>query len=154
MAVKVRRQYAGGAAATTIGGSLASSGVTTFSIASATGWPASTTIPFYVVVSPQTSSEEKMLVTLNGTTVTVVTRGADGTTANTHAAGAAIYPVVTAVDLDEVNELASKYASTGAMVSWPSTSVVSVPRRCRRRSVNTWPRSRSAQSWISSTATN
>lgn len=116
MAVKVRRQYAGGAAATTLGGSLASAGVTTFSIASATGWPASTTLPFYVVVSPQTSSEEKMLVTLNGTTVTVVTRGADGTTANTHAAGAAIYPVVTAVDLDEANELASKYASTGAMV--------------------------------------
>lgn len=116
MAVKVRRQYAGGAAATTIGGSLASSAVTTFSIASATGWPASTTIPFYVVVSPQTSSEEKMLVTLNGTTVTVVTRGADGTTANTHAAGAAIYPVITAVDLDEANELASNYAHAGAMV--------------------------------------
>jgi len=116
VAVKVRRQYAGGAAATTLGGSLASAGVTTFSIASATGWPASTTTPFYVVVSPQTASEEKMLVTLNGTTVTVVTRGADGTTANTHAAGASIYPVITAVDLDEANELASKYASTGAMV--------------------------------------
>lgn len=116
MAVKTRRQYAGGAAATTIGGSLASSGVTTFSITSATGWPVSTTIPFYVVVSPQTASEEKMLVSLNGTTVTVITRGADGTTANTHAAGAAIYPVITAVDLDEANELASSYANTGSMV--------------------------------------
>lgn len=116
MAVKVRRQYAGGAAATTLGGSLASSGVTTFSIASATGWPASTTIPFYVVVSPQTSSEEKMLVTLNGTTVTVVTRGVDGTTANTHASGASIYPVVTAVDLDEANELAATYANQGGIV--------------------------------------
>jgi microcystin-dependent protein len=116
VAVKTRRQYAGGAAATTIGGALASAGVTTFSIASATGWPASTTVPFYVVVSPQTSSEEKMLVTLNGQTVTVVTRGADGTTANTHASGAAIYPVVTAVDLDEANELTSSYAHTGAIV--------------------------------------
>lgn len=116
MTVKVRRQYAGGAAATTIGGSLASAGVTTFSIASASGWPVSTTVPFYVVVSPQTAAEEKMLVTLNGTTVTVVTRGADGTTANTHASGAAIYPVITAVDLDEANELAATYAHSGALV--------------------------------------
>lgn len=116
MAVKVRRQYAGGAAATTIGGSLASSGVTTFSIASASGWPVSTTIPFYVVVSPQTAAEEKMLVTLNGTTLTVVGRGVDGTTANTHSSGAAIYPVITAVDLDEANELASTYAHSGALV--------------------------------------
>ena len=115
MAVKTRRQYAGGAAATTIGGSLASSAVTTFSITAATGWPASTTIPFYVVVSPQTASEEKMLVTINGLTLTVVARGVDGTTANAHASGAAIYPVVTAVDLDEANELASTYAHTGAI---------------------------------------
>lgn len=116
MAVKTRRQYAGGAAATTIGGALSSSSVTTFSIASASGWPVSTTVPFYVVVSPQTSSEEKMLVTMNGLTLTVVGRGADGTTANTHASGAAIYPVITAVDLDEANELTSTYAHSGSIV--------------------------------------
>lgn len=113
---KTRRQYAGGAVATTIGSSLGASGVTTFSIAAATGWGTTAGVPFYVVVSPQTSSEEKMLVTISGTTLTVVARGVDGTTAQTHSSGAAIYPVVTAVDLDEANELTSKFASQGSLV--------------------------------------
>ena len=39
------------------------------------------------------------------------------------------------------------------MVAAPSTSVSSRPRRLSMRSVKTWPRSRSAPSWTSSTAT-
>ena len=42
----------------------------------------------------------------------------------------------------------------GRMVAAPSTSVSSRPRRLSMRSVKTWPRSRSAPSWISSIATN
>lgn len=113
---KTRRQYAGGAVASTLGSSVAASGVTAFTIASATGWPSSAGVPLFVVVSPQTSSEEKMSVTISGTTLTVVSRGVDGTTASSHASGATIYPVFTATDADEANELTAKYANAGSIV--------------------------------------
>lgn len=113
---KTRRQFAGGAVASTITGSVAASGVTTFSVAASTNWSTSTTIPFYVVVSPQTSSEEKMLVTLSSNTLTIVSRGVDGTSASSHASGASIYPVFTATDANEANELTSKYANRGSIV--------------------------------------
>lgn len=113
---KTRRQFAGGAVASTLTSSVAASGVTTFGVAASTNWSTSTTIPFYVVVSPQTSSEEKMLVTLSSNTLTVVSRGVDGTSAASHASGAAIYPVFTAKDADEANELTAKYANRGSIV--------------------------------------
>lgn len=113
---KTRRQYSGAAVATTVGSALGTSGVTTFTIASDTGWPSTPSVPFYVVVSPQTSSEEKMSVTRSGTTLTVVSRGIDGTVASSHASGASIYPVFTATDADEANELTSKYATQGSIV--------------------------------------
>lgn len=113
---KTRRQFAGGAVASSLTGSVAASGVTTFSIAASTNWSTSTTIPFYVVVSPQTSSEEKMLVTLSSNTLTIVSRGVDGTSASSHASGATIYPVFTAIDANEANELTAKYANRGSIV--------------------------------------
>jgi microcystin-dependent protein len=119
---KTRRQYSGGAVATTVTSSVAASAVTAFGIASATGWPSSSGVPFYIVLSPQTSAEEKMLVTLSGTTLTVVSRGVDGTSASSHASGATIYPVITAVDLDEANELTAKYATRGSIVYQGSTT--------------------------------
>ena len=48
----------------------------------------------------------------------------------------------------------SSFSTIGRMVAAPSTSVSSRPRRLSMRSVKTWPRSRSAPSWISSIATN
>lgn len=116
---KIRRQYTGGAVATTILAPLAASGVTTFNVIGGitpSGWPTSTGVPFYVVVSPQTSSEEKMSVTISGPTLTVVSRAVDGTSASSHASGASIYPVFTAIDADESNELTSTYANQGSMV--------------------------------------
>ena len=113
---KTRRQFAGGAVASTLTGSVAASGVTSFGVVASTNWSTSTTIPFYVVVSPQTSSEEKMLVTLSSNILTVVSRGVDGTSAAVHSSGATIYPVFTAKDADEANELTAKYANRGSIV--------------------------------------
>ena len=45
-------------------------------------------------------------------------------------------------------------STIGRIVAAPSTRVSSRPRRCSMRSVKTWPRSKSAASWISSTARN
>lgn len=101
-----RKDYAGGAAETTIVGDL-TSGSLSISIASATGWPSGSNGPFTVVIDAGTSSEEKVLVTSRSSTVLTVAssgdRGYDGTTATSHASGATIEHCVAAKDLDEAN---------------------------------------------------
>jgi len=117
MAGYTRRKYAVGAAATTITGNL-TAGSTSITIAAYTGWPNGSD-PFYVVVSPGTASEEKVLVTRTGstdTTLNVTTRGVDGTTAASHTSGAAIYPVFTATDADEANAVASTLTTKGDLL--------------------------------------
>lgn len=117
MAGYTRRKYAGGASATTITGNL-TAGSTSITIAAYTGWPNGSD-PFYVVVSPGTASEEKVLVTRTGstdTTLNVTTRGVDGTTAASHTSGAAIYPVFTATDADEANAVASTLTTKGDLL--------------------------------------
>jgi hypothetical protein len=115
---KTRRTYKGGAASTTITGTLTSGG-SNFVIAAYTGWPYGSN-PFFVVIEPGTANEEKLLVTRSGatdTTVNVTTRGADDTTAAQHAAGSVVYPVFTAVDADEANELAATMTSKGDLLT-------------------------------------
>jgi hypothetical protein len=115
---KTRRAYTGAPAQTTITGALTAT-TTSITIAANTGWYAGA-LPLYVVVSPGLSVEEKILVTISGTTLTVVGgtsgRGQDGTSASAHDNGATIYPVPTALDFDEANELTAKYISEGSIV--------------------------------------
>jgi hypothetical protein len=102
-----------------------------------------TTFPsgkFFIVVAPGTAQEEKMCVTLSGSTLTVVDpnststsasslgRGVDNTTARSSiAGGATVYPVATAIDFDEANELTSKYAAQGSIVYQGSTTFAELP---------------------------
>jgi hypothetical protein len=109
-----RRQYAGAAAATTITVGINSS-ETTCTLASTTGFPSSAGVPFYVVIDPGTSSEEKCSATISGSTLTI-TRAQDDTTAVSHSAGATIYPVFTANDADEANELVAKLTTKGDLL--------------------------------------
>lgn len=113
MAAKTRRTYAGAAASTTIAAGINSTD-TIISLTAATGWAAG---PFYAVIDPGTSSEEKVYISSRSTTtLTVGTRGVDGTTAKSHTSGAVIYPVHAAVDSDEANELTAKYTTRGDIV--------------------------------------
>lgn len=121
---KTRRVYSGNATPATVPAGLAAA-ATSCTVSAATGWPGSG--PFYVVVSPGTSSEEKVLVgAISGTTLSSLTRGVDGTSDTTHAPGAAIYPVFTAVDADEANELTSKWTTKGDIVSHGATTFATV----------------------------
>ena len=106
MAAFTRRQYAGAAVATTITAGINTTD-TSCTLTATTGWPSSAGVPFYVVIDPGTSSEEKCLATRSGSILTL-TRAQDDTTASSHAAGAAIYPVFSANDADEANEVAAK----------------------------------------------
>lgn len=104
-----RRDYSGAAVPTTLASGINSS-ATSITIVDATGWPAGTNGPFFVVIDPGLAGEEKVLcLSRSTTTLTVVTspvlgRGADGTTASAHSTAAAIYPCGTATDLDEANK--------------------------------------------------
>lgn len=124
MAAVTRRQYKGAAAQTTITNALGS-GDTSITIAATTGWPSTAAVPFFVVISPGTSSEEKCLATISGSTLTL-TRAQDDTTAQSHSSGATIYPVFSADDADEANFLASRYTTKGDVVVFNGTDVVRV----------------------------
>jgi hypothetical protein len=114
MAAYARRQYAGAAAATTITAGINTTD-TTCSLAATTGWPSTPAVPFYVVIDPGTSAEEKCSATISGSTLTL-TRGQDDTSASSHSSGATIYPVFTANDADEANEVVSKLTTKGDLL--------------------------------------
>jgi hypothetical protein len=109
-----RRQYAGAAAATTITAGINTTD-TTCSLAATTGWPSTAGVPFYVVIDPGTSAEEKCSATISGSTLTL-TRGQDDTSASSHSSGATIYPVFTANDADEANEVVAKLTTKGDLL--------------------------------------
>jgi hypothetical protein len=121
MAAVTRRQYKGAAAQTTITNALAS-GDTSATLAATTGWPSTAAVPFYVVISPGTASEEKCSATISGSVLTL-TRAQDDTTAQSHASGATIYPVFSADDADEANFLASRWTTKGDLVAFNGTDV-------------------------------
>lgn len=117
-----RRDYAGGAAETTITAGINASD-TTITIASASGWPSGTNGPFAVVIDDGTANEEKVLIqSRTGTTLTVASsgRGYDGTSAASHSLGATIKHCLTAKDFDEANywvaELAGAVNAAGDLI--------------------------------------
>jgi len=114
MAAVTRRQYKGAAAPCTTTNAL-TAGDTSVTLSAITGWPSTAAVPFYVVIEPGTSAEEKCSATISGSTLTL-TRGQDDTTAVSHSSGATIYPVFSADDADEANELASKLTTKGDLL--------------------------------------
>lgn len=122
MAAVTRRQYKGAAAATTITAGINPSDVTC-SLAATTGWPSTASVPFYVVIEPGTSAEEKCSATISGSTLTL-TRGADDTSAVAHGSGATIYPVFSADEADEANLFASTMTTRGDLLTMGSGPTV------------------------------
>ena len=109
-----RREYQGAAVPTTITSSITNS-ATSLTLTASTGWP---TGSFSAVIDPGLAGEEKILCTSrSGATVTITTRGYDGTTAASHNAGATIYPVPTAVDFDEANSLINTPTTKGDILA-------------------------------------
>lgn len=96
-----RYEHQGGAKATTLSTGISSSS-TSFSIADATGWPTGTSNPFWVVIDRGKAAEEKILCSSrSGTTVTVSSRGEDGTSASDHDPGASVEHCLTALEIDK-----------------------------------------------------
>lgn len=94
------RNYSNTATEAILSGSVTSAD-TTINLTSFAGYPAP---PFTAAIERGTPSEEIVLVTaVSGATVTA-TRGFDGTTAKSHAAGAQFLHVTVARDYDEAND--------------------------------------------------
>src|SRR5665213_1788405 len=113
-----RRYYDGGGAATSLASSMGAAD-TSFVLTSATGWPGSPANDFAVCIDRGTSNEEKILCSSNsGTTVTVVTRGIDGTSATTHSATAPVVLCAISTDFDEANQLTNLAGNlaTGSLI--------------------------------------
>lgn len=131
-----RLSHKGGAVQNTLGSQLLVGGTTISLSSTPSGWPAAGA-PFFVVIDPGTAKEEKVsVVYASGTTLNVVDetdftdpwstsvngRGVDDTTAYQHEAGAVIYPVFTAREANQANELVSSYTANGDLVVHGSTS--------------------------------
>ena len=132
-----RRSYKGAAVANAIASGTLAAGGTSINLASAmSGWDTSGT-PFFVVIDPGTAKEEKVCVKYNtSTNLTVVDpavtsgwtasangRGCDDTQDRQHDAGAVIYPVFTATEANQANELVSKYTTNGDIVVHGSAGI-------------------------------
>lgn len=127
-----RLSHKGAAVPNTLGSQLLAGGTTInlSSNPSLSGWPPAGA-PFFVVIEPGTAKEEKVCVVYaSGTTLNVVDeeditspwgtsaagRGVDDTIDREHDAGAVIYPVFTAREANQANELVSSYISNGDLV--------------------------------------
>jgi microcystin-dependent protein len=126
---KSRRSYRGAPVSNTLGVTLSAAATNITLAVAISGWSTDAE-PFFVVVDPGTAKEEKICVKYSSsTTLTVVDpavtstwgasaagRGADNTTDRQHEQGAVIYPVFTATEANNANELVSKYANAGSVV--------------------------------------
>ena len=118
MAYAARRSYSGASAACTLTSSISSSDTALDLTGTVTAWPVTSGGPFFMVIDPGLSTEEKVLVGSRSTTsLSSITRGVDGTTAASHSSGATCYPVFTAVDADQANKITSTLTTKGDILA-------------------------------------
>lgn len=128
MPYAVRRSYAGGAPSCTLTSSMSSLDTTATITGTTTNWPDTANGPFYMVIDPGLATEEKVLVgARSGGSLSSITRAVDGTTANSHSAGASCYPVFTAVDADQANRIASTLTTKGDIMVTDGTVIARLP---------------------------
>jgi hypothetical protein len=120
-----RKQFAGGAPATILSGTLTDS-ATSFAIDSASGWPDATN-PFVIIIDRGLPTEEKCLVgARTGTTLSDVTRGYDDTVAAAHSSGATVEHGIDASTIDQVNRLANLQNAKGEVIGHDGTNPVAI----------------------------
>ena len=117
MAYATRRSYAGAAPACTLTNSITAGDTSALLTGDVTNWTTTASGPFFMVIDPGLSTEEKVLVgSRTGSSLSSITRGQDGTTAASHAAGATAYPVFTATDADQANAVAATLTTKGDLL--------------------------------------
>jgi hypothetical protein len=117
MPYAARRSYAGAAPACTLTNAITSGDTSALLTGDVTNWNSTAGGAFFMVIDPGLSTEEKVLVSSrSGSSLSSITRGVDGTTATSHAAGATCYPVFTATDADQANAVAAALTTKGDLL--------------------------------------
>ena len=128
MALPTRRSYSGAADACTLTSAISAGDTSATLTGTVTNWPSTGTGPFYMVIDPGLAAEEKVLVTTQSSgSISVMSRGQDGTTAAAHAVGASAYPVGAAVDFDEANSALSKMTTKGDLLVTTGSAYARLP---------------------------
>ena len=123
MSAVTRRSYVGAAPACTLTNSITAGDTTALLTGTVTEWNDTANGPFFMVIDPGLVTEEKVLVgSRTGSSLSSMTRGVDGTTAASHAAGATCYPVFTATDANEANEFTSTMTTRGDLLTLNSSA--------------------------------
>jgi len=123
------RKFSSVAVETTLSGTI-TSGATSMTVGSVTGWPSSPSVsaPYTVILDPDTASEEVVEVTGAAGTVLTIVRGVDGTTAKAHNAGAVVKHGVSARDFsepaDHIDNTTTAHGVSGAVVGTASTQTL------------------------------
>jgi hypothetical protein len=123
MSAVTRRSYVGAAPACTLTNSITAGDTSALLTGTVTAWNDTANGPFFMVIDPGLVTEEKVLVgSRTGSSLSSITRGVDGTTAASHAAGATCYPVFTATDANEANEFTSTLTTRGDLLTLNSSA--------------------------------
>lgn len=120
----IRKQYSGFAVQTTIAAGISDTD-TSISIAATSGWPDGAT-PFVVTIDPNQADEETVLVTRNASTLTVVERGYDGTTAAAHDINSVIIHSHDAHTDDQANRYVNQQTAKGDLMGHNGTNAVKI----------------------------
>jgi hypothetical protein len=120
----IRKQFGGAAVATTLSSGI-SDVATTIPIVASGGWPGAGD-PFVVTIDRDTATEEKVLVTRSGLTLTATTRGYDGTSAVAHSSGATIEHTLDAATVDQANRYVNLQGTKGDLVVHNGTNPVAL----------------------------
>lgn len=123
----LRKMYGGAAVATTLNGAIAG-GATSIVVTNGSTYPDGSGGPFVIAIDRTLATEEKILVaSRSGNTLTVTTRGYDGTAAQAHGNLAVVEHVLDAVTIDEANRAASLLTTKGDLFGRDATNVARLP---------------------------
>lgn len=119
----IRKSYGGAAVATTLNGAI-SGAATTIVVTNGTTYPDGSAGKFVIAIDRGLATEEKVLITSrSGNSMTVSSRGYDGTAAQAHADLAVVEHVLDAVSVDEANRLSSLLTAAGDIFYRDGTDV-------------------------------
>lgn len=108
----IRKEWAGGTVRTTLNGSINAS-ATAITLTDGSSFPSGTK-PFVLVIDRGTATEEKIICTSRtGNNLTVLQRGYDGSSGQSHSSGAYIEHILDAYTVDQANAISSAMTTQG-----------------------------------------